>query len=173
MNDTHVDQAAETATPEAAVGEAALETAQRERDEALDRLLRLQAEFDNYRRRIERERRELHDHFAAELLTDFLPVVDDIERAIEAARQSSEPAVASHLAGLELIQKQFLEMLERRSVVPIEALGADFDPNFHQAVGQEVSAAHREGEVVEDLRRGYRLGDRLLRASMVRVATRG
>lgn len=173
MNDTHVDQAAEPATADAPDAAAELETLQRERDEAQDRLLRLQAEFDNYRKRVDRERRELGDHFASELLTEFLPVLDDVERALTAAQVSTEPALASHRQGLELIQKQFLDLLKRRHVVPIDACGADFDPNFHQSVGQEVSSTHREGEIIEDLRRGYRAGERLLRPSMVKVATRG
>lgn len=172
MNDTEMDPQADTAidTSESPTNE--LDTLRRERDEAQDRLLRLQAEFDNYRKRMERERRELGDHFAAELLTEFLPVLDDVERALGAAAGSADPALASHRQGLELIQKQFLELLKRRQVTAIEALGADFDPNVHQAVGQEVSATHREGEVLEDMRRGYRLGDRLLRPSMVKVAAR-
>ena len=174
MNDTNVETAAEAAgvdAPEAEVS--ALDTLRRERDETQDRLLRLQAEFDNYRKRIDRERRELGEHFASELLTDFLPVLDDVERALTAAQASAEPALDSHRQGLELIQKQFLDLLKRRQVAPIHALGNDFDPNMHHAVGQEVSDAHREGEVIEDLRRGYRVGERLLRPSMVRVATRG
>jgi len=174
MNDTHLDSAAEAANEEASeAGASELEALRRERDEAQDRLLRLQAEFDNYRKRIDRERRDLGDHFAAELLSDFLPVLDDVERALGAAQASSEPTLASHRLGLELIQKQFLELLKRRQVAPIDALGADFDPNVHQAVGQEFSSAHREGEVIEDMRRGYRVGERLLRPSMVKVATRG
>jgi molecular chaperone GrpE len=100
-------------------------------------------------------------------------VLDDVERALTAAQASPEQALASHRLGLELIQKQFLELLKRRQVAPIDALGSDFDPNLHQAVGQEVSDTHREGEVIEDMRRGYRVGERLLRPSMVKVATRG
>jgi molecular chaperone GrpE len=172
MSDTHVDPAAEAATDAPGTGPADIESLRRDRDEVQDRLLRLQAEFDNYRKRVERERRDLGDHVAAELLTEFLPVLDDVERALGAANASSEPALASHRQGLELIQNQFLELLKRRQVAPIEALGTDFDPNVHQAVGQELSAAHREGEVIEDMRRGYRLGERLLRPSMVKVATR-
>lgn len=171
MNDTHVDAAAEAAPDDAQPTE--VELLRRERDETADRLLRLQAEFDNYRKRQDRERRELGDHFAAELLGEFLPVLDDVERALAAATASTDPMLTSHLQGLELIHKQFLELLKRRQVTSIEALGADFDPNVHQAVGQESSAAHREGEVIEDLRRGYRLGERLLRPSVVKVATRG
>jgi molecular chaperone GrpE len=174
MNDIHMDPAAEAAHADAPDNEASeLELLRRERDDAQDRLLRLQAEFDNYRKRVERERRELGEHYASELLIGFLPVLDDIERALTAAQSSDVPALASHRQGLELIQKQFLELLKRRQVVPIDALGSDFDPNVHQAVGQEVSDTHREGEVVDDLRRGYTVGERLLRPSMVRVATRG
>lgn len=173
MNDTHVDPAqADTDAPQ---GEpiSELDALRRERDEALDRLLRLQAEFDNYRKRMDRERRELGDHFAAELITEFLPVLDDLERAQRAADSSGDPVLASHRQGLDLIHKQFVELLKRRNVSAIDAAGADFDPNLHQAVGQEVSDEHREGEVIDDLRRGYQLGDRLLRPSMVKVATRG
>jgi len=174
MNETNIETAAEAAGVDAPAAEASeLDTVRRERDDAQDRLLRLQAEFDNYRKRIDRERRELGEHFASELLTDFLPVLDDVERALTAAQASGEPALDSHRQGLELIQKQFLDLLKRRQVAPIDALGNDFDPNMHQSVGQEISDAHREGEVIEDLRRGYRVGERLLRPSMVRVATRG
>ena len=173
MSDTHVDPVIPDDPTSPDTPALDLETLRRERDDAHDRLLRLQAEFDNYRRRQERERRELGEHFAAELLTEFLPVLDDVERALAAAAASSEPAVVSHRQGLELIHKQFLELLKRRQVTPIDAVGADFDPNVHQSVGQEISEAHREGEVTEDLRRGYQLGERLLRPSMVKVATRG
>lgn len=146
---------------------------QRERDEFEDRWLRQTAEFDNFRKRMERERRELADHAASDVLHDLLPILDDIERALAAAAASTDPAVIAHRQGLELIERQFSDVLRKRHVSPVEAVGADFDPNVHQAVGQEVSAAHREGEVIEELRRGYLLKDRLLRPSMVKVATRG
>lgn len=170
MTDTHLDPTAEPVPTDAA---SELETLRRERDEAHDRLLRLQAEFDNYRKRMDRERRDLGDHVTAELLGEFLPVLDDVQRALTAAESVSDPLLASHRQGLELIQKQFLDLLKRRHVTPIDALGADFDPNVHQAVGQEVSDSHREGEVIDEMRRGYQLGEKLLRPSMVRVATRG
>lgn len=170
MTDIHVDPTAEPVPADAA---SELETLRRERDEAQDRLLRLQAEFDNYRKRMDRERRDLGDHVTAELLGEFLPVLDDVQRALTAAEAVDDPLIATHRQGLELIQKQFLDLLKRRHVTPIDALGADFDPNLHQAVGQEVSDGHREGEVIDDMRRGYQLGDRLLRPSMVKVATRG
>lgn len=145
----------------------------RERDELEDRWLRQTAEFDNYRKRMERERRELADYAASDVLHELLPILDDIERALEAAAASGGPAIEAHRQGLELIERQFSEVLRKRHVSRVETLGQDFDPNVHQAVGQEVSDQHREGEVIEELRRGYTLKERLLRPAMVKVATRG
>ena len=139
---------------------------QTERDQYYDRLLRTTADFDNYRKRIDRERRELAEHAATALLTDLLPLVDDLERALAADARDGD----IDRRGVEIILKQLLDLLAARGVAPIEALGADFDPNLHQAVAHESSEAHRDGEVIEELRRGYTLRDRLLRASMVKVA---
>jgi molecular chaperone GrpE len=148
----------------------------KERDDYRDRLLRSIAEFDNYRKRIERERRELAEFVSFEILHDLLPLVDDLERALAAAAPSGESStqtVASYRAGIELIHKQLAELLRKRNVTPIEAKGADFDPHVHQAVATEPSDRHRDNEVIEELRRGYRLGERLLRPAMVKVASRG
>ena len=138
-----------------------------ERDALQDRLLRTAAEFDNYRKRIDRERREQSEAAAFSLLSEVLPVVDNLERALQAP---AGPEAAGFRAGVELILRQLLDLLRKRGVTPIEALGADFDPRVHQAVSQETSDAHRDGEVMEELQRGYMLGDRLLRAAMVKVA---
>ena len=143
----------------------------RERDDYRDRLLRSIAEFDNYRKRIERERRELAEFVSFDILNDLLPLVDDLERALAAA--DGTMTVASYRAGVELIYKQLGELLRKKGVTTIEAKGADFDPHVHQAVATEPSTSHRENEVIEELRRGYRLGDRLLRPAMVKVASRG
>jgi molecular chaperone GrpE len=142
---------------------------QQERDALQDRLLRTAAEFDNYRKRIDRERRELAEFAAADVLTELLPIVDNFDRALQAP---AGPESEAFRKGIELIHKQMLDLLRKRGVRPIDALGADFDPNFHQAVVQEVSPDHREGEVMEELQRGYMLGDRLLRPAMVKVAKR-
>jgi len=138
-----------------------------ERDALQDRLLRTAAEFDNYRKRIDRERREQSESAAFSLLSDVLPVVDNLERALQSP---SGPEAAGFRAGVELILRQMMDLLRKRGVTPIDALGADFDPRIHQAVSQETSDAHRDGEVMEELQRGYMLGDRLLRAAMVKVA---
>jgi molecular chaperone GrpE len=139
-----------------------------QRDDYYDRLLRKTAEFDNYRKRTDRERLQLSEAAAADLLTELLPLVDDMERALKA--ESGGDAAESIRRGVELIHKQLLDTLRKRGVKPIEALGADFDPHFHQAVSYEPAAGRREGEVIEEFRRGYMLGDRLLRPAMVKVA---
>jgi molecular chaperone GrpE len=141
------------------------EELRREKDALQDRLLRTAAEFDNYRKRVDRERRDLAEFTAAEVLRDVLPIVDNLERALAAAGEGDPLR-----KGVELTHKQMLDLLRKRGVKPIEALGADFDPNFHQAVVHETSSEHREGEVMEELQRGYLLGDRLLRPAMVKVA---
>jgi molecular chaperone GrpE len=147
------------------------EEVRRERDDYRDRLLRSLAEFDNYRKRIERERRELAEIVSFEILGDLLPFVDDLERALAAAEGTQ--TVADYRAGVELVYKQVAELLRKKGVTAVEAKGADFDPHVHQAVASEISESHRDNEVIEELRRGYRLGERLLRPAMVKVAKRG
>jgi len=138
-----------------------------ERDDIYDRLLRKSAEFDNYRKRVERERREQADQSVTDLLQQLLLVVDDFDLAlsVETGDESS-----AYRKGVELIHTKLHDVLRKQGVRPIEALGADFDPNIHQAVLHETSPEHREGEVIGELRRGYMLGDRLLRPAMVKVA---
>ncbi len=139
-----------------------------EREQLRDRLLRTTAEFDNFRKRVDRDRREMADRAAESLLLDLLPVVDDLERAL-AAEATGEGAEA-YRRGVELIHKQLTELLARRGVKVLDALGADFDPHLHQAVASEQADGHRDGEVIAVLRTGYLLNDRLLRPAMVKVA---
>src|SRR5258708_5227325 len=140
----------------------------RQRDDYYDRLLRKTAEFDNYRKRTERERIQLSEAAAADLLQELLPLVDDMERALKA--DPGGEATEAIRRGVELIHKQLLETLRKRGVTSIESLGADFDPRFHMAVSHEPADGRREGEGVEEFRRGYMLGHRLLRPAMVKVA---
>ena len=147
--------------------ESPLETLRREKDALQDRLLRTAAEFDNYRKRVERDRREQAEALTANALSDLLPIIDDLERALKAPRGGDVDAFRK---GVELIHRQMTELLRKRGVKTIDAVGADFDPRYHQAVVQESSPDHREGEVMEEFARGYMLGDRLLRPAMVKVA---
>jgi molecular chaperone GrpE len=139
----------------------------RERDDLRDRLLRKTAEFDNYRRRIERERREHADQAVVDLLQDLLLVVDDFDRALTVDPGSD---AGSYRKGVELIYTELNDLLRKFKVRPFEAVGTDFDPNVHQAVVHESSPDHREGEVIGELRRGYMMGDKLLRPASVKVA---
>jgi len=139
----------------------------RERDDFKDRWLRKSAEFDNYRKRIERERREQADMAVADLIEAILVVVDDFDRALTV---EAGPEAEAYRTGVELIHAKLLDVLKKRGIRAIDALGADFDPNVHQAVMHESSPEHRDGEVIGELRKGYMLGDRLLRPAMVKVA---
>ena len=138
-----------------------------EKNALQDRLLRLAAEFDNYRKRVDRDRRDQADAAVASAVEDLLPIVDNLERALEAPAGEDTD---SYRQGVELIHRQMLDVLRRRGVTPIESVGTDFDPQVHQAVAHEASPEHREGEVMEEFRRGYQLDDRLLRHAMVKVA---
>jgi molecular chaperone GrpE len=140
---------------------------ERERNEFQDKWMRKAAEFDNYRRRIERERREQADQAVVGLLEELLLVVDDFDRALTV--EAGEGANA-YRKGVELIHAKLHDLLRKYGVSPIESVGADFDPNIHQAVVQEVSPDHRDGEVIDEMRKGYMINDRLLRPAMVKVA---
>jgi molecular chaperone GrpE len=140
---------------------------QRERDDFRDRWMRKSAEFDNYRKRIERERREQADQAVVDLLQELLLVVDDFDRALTVDAGDGDPA---YRKGVELIHGKLHDILRKHGVRPFDALGADFDPNVHQAVVHEASPDHPEGEVIGELRKGYTINDRLLRPAMVKVA---
>jgi molecular chaperone GrpE len=149
--------------------DAALEALQRERDRLKDQLLRNAADFDNYRKRMDKERREQAEYATTDVLLEVLPIIDNFERALQAPSGSD---IEPFRRGIELIHKQMLDLLRKRGVTPLDSLGADFDPNIHQAVIHEPSEEHREGEVMQELQRGYKLGERLLRPAMVKVAKR-
>jgi len=141
---------------------------QQQRDEYYDLLLRKTAEFDNYRKRIERDRQALSEATSADVMQELLPLLDDLERALKA--EPGSDGSGTYRRGVELIYKRVEDILRRRGVRPIEALGADFDPNYHEAVAHDPVEGRRDGEIIEEFRRGYMLGDRLLRPSMVKVA---
>jgi molecular chaperone GrpE len=157
-----------SAPPEGAAGPADAAELERQRDELRERLLRTAAEFDNYRKRVDRERRDLAEAASLDLIRDLLPLIDDLERAlgVEATGEEAE----AYRRGFEIIHRQLLDALRKRGVTPIEAVGRTFDPRYHEAVVHEPSAGHADGEVIGELRRGYLIGDRLLRPSMVKVA---
>lgn len=143
--------------------------------EVQESLARRQADFENYRKRIERERGESHNRVVAEVARKLLPVVDNLSRALEAERsvEVSESKEFRHfLHGVELIGKQLTEVLESFGIEPIVALGERFDPHIHEAVATEPSDEYEPDTVIAEMARGYRIGDRLLRPAMVKVSAR-
>jgi len=140
-----------------------------ERDSLQDRLLRRQAEFENYRKRAERERNEYVQSASAELVRELLNVLDSFDLAIRNA-SSEGSAGEDMLRGLDLVYKQFLDTLGRFGLKVIETKEQRFDPNFHQAISTVASDELPENTIVEEFRRGYTLNGKLLRAAMVAVS---
>jgi len=139
-----------------------------------DRYLRLGAEFENYKKRSERDRQTSVKFANEAILTDLLPVLDHLEQAIMAAekelKDNSNHAAVSLAKGVGMVLKQFEEVLGRYGVKAFSAKGQPFDPNFHEAMQQQESDTHPEGTVLEEYQRGYRLNDRLVRPARVVVA---
>jgi len=137
-------------------------------DEYLDGWQRARAEFANYKKRIERDQEEARGRAAAALLAKILPVEDDLRRAV---RERPEAEGYPHWAdGIDLIQRKLAALLEAEGVEVIPADGVAFDPALHEAVTYEPSNDHKEGEIIEVIQQGYRLGERVLRPARVRVA---
>lgn len=136
--------------------------------EYLDGWKRSQAEFANYKRRIEREQSQVYQNAAGSVIKRYLGVLDDLERALKVRPKEGEGAAWAE--GVDLIYRKLLAILESEGVKPMDALGQQFDPNLHEAVMSEDSPEHESGQVIEVLQQGYLLGDRVLRPAMVRVA---
>jgi molecular chaperone GrpE len=135
--------------------------------EARDRHLRLAADFDNYKKRSRQEHVETIQHASADLIARLLPGLDDLHKALDHTPEGIDAAWAR---GLELSVRKLEEALRAHGLEPIEAMGKPFDPAVHEAIGHEESSEHPEDTVVEELRRGYRLRDRVVRPALVKVA---
>jgi molecular chaperone GrpE len=136
-----------------------------ERDQLLDRLARVQAEFENARKRAERERTEYRDYATGSVVEQFLPVLDNFELALKATGSAQQLR-----SGVSLIVKQMEEILEKMQVKAVPTVGEAFDPRIHEAMGTVERDDVPDHHVVEEIRRGYKLRDRLLRPALVRVA---
>jgi molecular chaperone GrpE len=140
-----------------------------------DRLARRQADFENYRKRVERERSDTYERAVAEIAAKLLPVLDNLKRAldVEANVESTESDEFRHfLSGVDLIFKQLTGVLEALGVKPITAVGARFDPHIHEAVVSEPTDEYEPDTVMQEIIRGYRLGDKLIRPALVKVAVK-
>jgi len=139
----------------------------REKADYSDRLLRRQAEFDNFRKRAERERYEMVEYAAMEAVKAILPIVDDFDRALKI-----ECADKEYVRGMEMIHQRLFESLNKLGLEPLESLGRKFDPNLHHAVSKMQTEEHEEDEIIEEYQKGYNFKERLLRPAMVKVAVR-
>lgn len=134
-------------------------------DETEDRLKRVAAEFDNYKKRNTKERDGMYNSLVADIISNFLPVIDNLEKAVTTETKDEE-----YKKGIELVLKQFKDVLTARGIVEIEAVGNTFDPEFHEAVSSVQDETKGEKEIVQEYRKGYKIGDRVIRHSMVVVA---
>jgi molecular chaperone GrpE len=163
------------AQAEARLLEDELRKAKGERQELHDLVARRQADFENYRKRMERERGETYSRVAGEVARQILPVLDNLHRAVET--ETSVESVESEefrnfLHGVALIAKQLNGVLESLGVVPVATVGQPFDPHVHEAVATEQTEEFEPDTITQEIQRGYRIGDKLLRPAMVKVATR-
>ncbi len=164
-DETSSEVAAGGVAAAASAGGAELEKLKAERDSLLDRLARAQAEFENARRRASKEQQDFRDYAAADAIKPLLPVLDSFDRALQV---KSEPA--DFRSGVELIYKQLQDALAKVGVKAIPAKGEPFDPHVHEAIEMVETTDAADHEVIEELQRGYKIKDRLLRPAMVKVA---
>ena len=147
------------------------ESLKRARDENYDLLLRKQAEFENFRKRVIKEKEEERLSAQATVIEKLLNIVDSFEKGLDSLAQESEEAtLETYRQGYGLMLKEFKLVLEKFDVTEIPGFGAWFDPNVHEAVVREVTAEHEEGKILEEYRKGYMIKDRLLRPAQVKVA---
>ena len=158
------DAAGESQDPTAAL-KAELEQVRVERDQLLDRLARLQAEFENSRRRETKERADLRDYAVQNAVEPFLGVMDNFQLALK-----SDGTKEQLRAGVELILKQMEEALRGLNVQPVETVGTQFDPRIHEALGSIETTEYPDHQVLEEIRRGYKIREKLLRPALVRIA---
>ena len=171
-NEKFEDVFSDESSGNGATPDEAFQKLQEDRNNLYDRLLRKQAEFDNFRKRSERERSEYVQFASSELMRELLNALDSFDLAIRNASPDS-PAAESMLKGFGLIHKQIQDTLARFGLKPIQAQGAKFDPEFHQAVATVEKPEVDENTVVEEMRKGYTLNGRLLRPAMVSVSVKG
>ncbi len=161
-------EAPSPAPAEAETPEAEIERLTRQTEEYLDGWQRARAEFANYKKRVEHDQGDTYRRAAGDILTRYLGIVDDLERALK--ERPSEGEAATWAEGIELIFRKLRSILEAEGIHTIEALGQPFDPSLHEAISHEESQEHPTGYVIEVLQQGYRMGDQVLRPALVRVA---
>jgi molecular chaperone GrpE len=174
--DPAMESAGGPVTAELVATRAELKRVQEENAELKDRLARRQADFENYRKRVDRERSDIYNRVVADVAAKLLGVLDNLKRALEteASVEATESDEFRHfLSGVDLIYKQLSGVLESLGVKPISAVGEQFDPHIHEAVVTEPTDEFEPDTIIQEIRAGYRLGDKLIRPALVKVSTRG
>lgn len=159
------EEAVEETLDETEAAEIVEDEKSKEIAELNDKYLRLVAEYDNYRKRTAKEKESIYPEAKVSVVSTFLPVIDNLERALNASQSED-----SLYEGVKMILRQFEEVLKSNGVEVIEAVGKTFDPNLHNAVMHIDDEAYGENEIVEEFQKGYKIGDRIVRYSMVKVA---
>jgi molecular chaperone GrpE len=167
---TQPEASAEGAAPAPPTGEERIALLEAEKADIKDRMLRIAADFDNYKKRARKDQSDGEIRAKESVLRDFLEIADNLERATASWGQSKENDAKSVRDGVELVLRQFRSKLERYQVKVIEALGQPFDPRFHEAISQAPSADAKPGSILHELQKGYLIGEKLLRPAMVVVA---
>ncbi len=139
-----------------------------EKEKYVNRLQRLQADFSNYKKRIEKEKKRANQQAIKELVEDLLPIIDNFERALNTSQDSEE--AADVLKGVEMIYKQLVDLLHKKGVEEIATVGEEFDPNFHEAAMTEESEEYESGVIIEEMQPGYKLDNLVIRPAMVKIA---
>ncbi|MBD2844471.1 nucleotide exchange factor GrpE [Paenibacillus sp. IB182496] len=166
--DADQEQDAHEQQAEAPAEDPRIAALEREAAEHQQRLVRAQADFDNYRRRTQKEKEELARYASMKLITELLPIVDNFERALAAAQDSGDQQ--SLVKGVDMIFRQLDQVLGQEGLKAMETVGQPFNPDYHQAIMQVESEEHEEGVVVEEVQKGYMLKDKVLRPAMVKVS---
>ncbi|MFB7812662.1 nucleotide exchange factor GrpE [Paenibacillus chitinolyticus] len=167
--DAEQAEAAEAAAPDAeGATNAELDELRKAAEESQQRLLRAQADFDNFRRRTRQEKEEFAKYASLKLIEQMLPVIDNFDRALVSSRETQDFEALTK--GIEMVYRQLDQVMTQEGLTPIEAVGQPFNPEFHQAIMQVESDEHEEGFVVEEVQKGYMLKDKVIRPSMVKVS---
>lgn len=153
-----------------ATAEATVETKKPEVDYK-EKYFYIAAEMDNYRKRMEREKENLVKFGNERVLSDLLQVIDNFERTIDMLKPDQDPKMKNVVTGLDMVNKQFIDVLSKHGLTPVEAVGKDFDPNFHEAMAQEYVDGKKPNEVIKEFQKGYSLNGRLIRPAKVVVSS--
>lgn len=164
----------EETTEQAETVEAAAEEVKEDKKEEIDfkaKYYYIAAEMDNYRKRMERDRENLLKYGNEKVLSDLIQVVDNFDRMIDMLRPDEDQKIKNMVTGLDMVRKQFLETLSKHGLTPVEAVGKEFDPNFHEALAQEYAEGAKPNEVIKEFQKGYSLNGRLIRPAKVVVSS--